>query len=145
MAVTAVVYNAAKKKLAEGTFALTTDTIKVALLTSSYTPNIDTHDFFDDVSANEISATGTYAAGGGTLANRSITVDTTNDRAYFDADDLQFTGTTIADYRYLVIYKSTGTAGTSPLLAYVDLGSVRTTSGDTAYIQWSSDGIFRIA
>jgi len=143
--VTGVVYNPAKKKLMEAAFNLSTDTIKVAVLTSSYTPNIDTQDFFDDVSANEISATGTYAAGGITLANKTITVDTTNDLAYFDADDASATGTTIANYRYLVIYKSTGTAATSPLLAYVDLGTNHVTASETLYIQWASTGIFKIS
>jgi hypothetical protein len=38
------------------------DTIKVALLSSSYTPNQDTHDYFDDVSANEVTGTG-YTTG----------------------------------------------------------------------------------
>ncbi len=34
------------------------DTIKVMLLTSSYTPNQDSHDYLDDVVSNEVSGTG---------------------------------------------------------------------------------------
>lgn len=47
------------------------DTIKVALLTSSYTPNYDTHDFFDDIT-NEVTGTG-YTAGGATLGSKTVT------------------------------------------------------------------------
>ena len=45
-----------------------TDTIKVALLTSSYTPDQDAHDYFNDVSSAEVTGTG-YTAGGATLAS----------------------------------------------------------------------------
>ncbi len=47
-----------------------TDVIKVALVTSSYTPAQDTHDYWDDVSANEASGTG-YTAGGATLGSKT--------------------------------------------------------------------------
>lgn len=48
-----------------------TDTIKVMLTTSAYTPNRDTHETKADVT-NEISGTG-YTAGGVTLASKTIT------------------------------------------------------------------------
>jgi hypothetical protein len=47
-----------------------TDTIKCALTTSTYTVDIDTHDFFNDVT-NEITGTG-YTAGGATLASTAL-------------------------------------------------------------------------
>jgi hypothetical protein len=141
MAVTAIVFNPAKKKLMEGAFNLTSDTIKVALCTSSFSPNIDLMDFFDDVT-NEVVSAG-YTAGGATLTSPTITVDTVNDLAYFDAADTSWSGVTFT-YRYIVIYKSTGIASTSPLLAYVDLGADRSNSGDTAYLQWATTGIFKI-
>lgn len=115
---------------------LTTDTIKVALTTSSYSPNIDTDDFFNDIT-NEVSGTG-YTAGGATLTTKSITVDTTNDRAYLDADDTSWPSSTITNARYAVIYKSTGVASTSPLIGYIDFGGNKSTSGDTFLIQWAA-------
>lgn len=47
------------------------DTIKAALTTSAYTPNLDTHETFADVT-NEITGTG-YTAGGVALASKTIT------------------------------------------------------------------------
>ena len=44
------------------------DKIKVALCNSSYTPDRDAHDFFDDLT-NEVTGTG-YTAGGLLLASR---------------------------------------------------------------------------
>jgi hypothetical protein len=121
---------------------LDTDTVKVALVTSSYAPNQDTHDFFDDVT-NEVSGTG-YTAGGATLASPTVTLDTTNDRVDFDAADTSWTTSTITA-RAAVIYKSTGTASTSPLIAYIDFGSDQISSAGTFLIQWNASGILRIA
>ena len=132
-------YNSAKKKLIDGSIDLDTDTIKVALVTSSYVPNIDTHDFFDDIT-NEVSASG-YTAGGAALANKAITVDTTNDRAYLDADDTTWTAGATITARYAILYKSTGTSSTSPLIGYIDFVTDRSVqSGEIFYITWAAPG-----
>lgn len=119
-----------------------TDTIKVALATSAYTPNQDTHDYFDDVT-NEVVGTG-YTAGGATLASPVVTLDTANDRVDFDAADTSWTTSTITA-RYGIIYKSTGTASTSPLIGIIDFGSDQISSAGTFLIQWNASGILRLA
>lgn len=53
------------------------DNIHVAWLTTSHTPNYDSHDFFDDVVANEGSGSG-YTAGGQALASKTITITAAN-------------------------------------------------------------------
>lgn len=119
-----------------------TDTIKVALVTSSFSPNFDTMNFFDDVT-NEVSGTG-YTAGGATLGSVTITLDTTNDRVDVDAADTSWTSSTITA-RGAVIYKSTGTASTSPLIAYLDFTTDQISSNGTFLIQWNASGILRLA
>lgn len=136
-------YNSAKKKLVDGSIDLDTDTIKVALLTSSYTPNIDSDDFFDDVSAYEVSSSG-YSAGGSALANKSVTQDNTNDLAKFSADDVTWSAVTFTA-RYAVIYKSTGTAATSALIAVIDLLVNKSFSAEDATLTWSANGILTFA
>lgn len=91
-----------------------TDTIKAALATNSYTPNQDTHDYFDDVT-NELSATG-YTAGGVTLSGKSVTYTGATNKLVLDATDPAWTGLS-GTFRHLIIYKSTGTGSTSPLIA----------------------------
>lgn len=140
--VSATVYNSCKNKLMTGSFNLTSDTIKVALLTSSYTPNIDTHIFFSDLT-NEVTSAN-YTTGGATLGSTVITTDTSGDFAWFDAADTTWSTVTFT-YRYIVCYKSTGTASTSPLMFYIDLGTDHSNAGDTAYIQWATTGLFKIA
>jgi hypothetical protein len=116
------------------------DTIKVALCTSSYTPAQDTHEFFSDID-NEVSESGTnYTAGGATLANKTLGYTAGTNVAKFDADDVTWSSSSITA-RYAIIYKSTGTANTSPLLGYVDFGQDYTSSSGNFTITWSSDGI----
>lgn len=120
---------------------LKTDTIKLALLTSSYTPDAD-HDFYDDVSANEVGASGSYSAGGATLTV-TTSVDNTDDEGVFDATDVSFT-TFTGTARYAVIYKSTGVAGTSPLICLIDFGSNITSTGGTFLITFAAEGILNL-
>jgi hypothetical protein len=116
------------------------DTIKVALLSSSYTPNQDTQDYWDDVSSFEVSGTG-YSTGGATLANKSVSYNSSTNVTKFDADDVSWTSSTITA-RYAVIYDATGTASTSALIGYVDFGSDQSSSSGTFSIVWDSAGIF---
>lgn len=81
------IYNDAKKAFQDGDIDLLNDNIRVALLTSSYTPNIDTDTFWSDISANEASATTGYTAGGELLTGKTTTVDTAADDSTFDAAD----------------------------------------------------------
>jgi hypothetical protein len=118
------------------------DTIKVALLTSSYTPDQDAHDYFNDVSSNEVSGTG-YTAGGNTLASKTVTYDSANNVIILDAADTTWASSTITA-RYAVVYDSTGTASTSALIGYVDFGSDQSSTNGNFTITWDSTGIVRI-
>lgn len=117
------------------------DTIKVALVTSSYTPNQDTHDYWDDVATNEVSGTG-YTAGGATLANKSVTYTSGTNVTKFDANDVSWTSSTITA-RYAVIYDATPASNaTMPLIGYIDFGSDQSSSNGTFSIVWDAAGIF---
>lgn len=139
-------FNKGLLEVLAGTTNLTSATIKVALLKSTYTPDFDLHDFYDDVSAFEVANTGGYAAGGATLASKAFASDTTNDRATFDAADVtSFTATTIADAQYAVFYRSTGTASTSPLLFLYDNGTPAASSSATFSLLFNSAGVAALA
>ena len=99
------------------------DTLKVILLADTYTPNIDTDEFYDDISAHELGTAGGYTAGGATISGKSVTVDTANNKSVFDCADPSWTADgTGFTARYAALYKDTGVAGTSPLIAYWDFG-----------------------
>ena len=136
-----VIYNSFKKKIMDGSIDLDTDTIKVALVTSTYTPDQDVHDFFDDIT-NEVTGTG-YTAGGATLANKAVTADNTDNEGVFDADDVSWTTSTITA-RGAVLYKSTGVASTSPLIAYLDFTTDKVSTAGTFTIAWNAEGILNL-
>lgn len=120
---------------------LEADTIKLMLLDSNHSNDIDAHVFIDDVSANEVSASGSYSAGGVTLTPASTT-DDTNDLGQWDADNVTITNATITA-SYAAIYKDTGTPGTSPLIGVWDctvasyVGTVTITVNANGLIQVS--------
>lgn len=119
-----------------------TDTIKVALLSSSYTPDQDVHDYYNDVSTYEVSGTG-YTAGGSTLASKTVTYDSANNVIVLDAADTTWASSTITA-RYAVIYDSTGTSSTSTLIGYIDFGSDQSSTNGNFTITYDSTGIVRI-
>lgn len=93
------------------------DDITVSLHTSAYVPNQDTDDFLPDAT-NEVSGNG-YARQD--LTTATPTYDTATNHVQLPATNTTFTATGAGwTHRYIVIWKDTGTAGTSPLLGYVD-------------------------
>lgn len=140
-----VVFNSIKKGLMDRSsngVDLDTDTLKVMLVTSSYVPDQDAHDFVNDVT-NEAVGTG-YTAGGQVLTNKGVTQDNTNNRAAFTADPSVWTGSTITA-RGAVLYKDTGTPSTSPLIAYYDFGGNIISSGGPFTITWNASGLLLLS
>jgi hypothetical protein len=120
-----------------------TDTIKVALLTNSYTPDQDVHNYLDDVVTYEVSGTG-YTAGGNTLANKTNSYNSSTNVITLDADDTTWSSSTITA-RYAVIYDATpATNATKPLIGYVDFGSDQSSSNGNFTITWDATGIVRV-
>ena len=138
-----VLYNAWKKYQLNGAVDLDTDTIKVLLVTASYTPDQDAHAFRSDVT-NEVANGNGYVTGGAALANKAVTQDNTGNTGVFDADDLTWSASTITA-RGAVLYKSRGGASSADeLIAYVDFGSDKTSSSGNFTIQWASGGIITL-
>lgn len=114
------------------------DTIKVALTTSSFAFNQDTHDFFDDVT-NEVTGTG-YTAGGATLASKTLTYDSSTNKIVLDSADPAWTAATITGIRRAVTYKSTGVSSTSPILHVHSFAADQAVTAGTFTIQVDADG-----
>lgn len=118
------------------------DTLKVMLVTATYTPST-AHNYKDDIT-NEVSGTN-YTARGGEIASKSVTQAagvSTIDGA--DVTWLQNAGG-FTDARYAIIYKDTAVDGTSPLVGYIDLGSDKGNVNGDLTIQWNASGIYTVA
>lgn len=133
------IYNNFKEQVMEGVFNLASGghTLRVALVTG-YTPDIDTHTVWTDVSANEESGTG-YSAGGATLTSQDVTQDNTNNRGVFDAADVTWTGLDVGTPSHAVLYDDTPTSPADPLIAYWEVTTP--TNGGDYTLQWNASGI----
>ena len=130
MAITQAVCTSFKQEiLVEGhDFTATTgDTFKIALYSSS----------------NEVSNSGTYTAGGGSLT--SVTPTTSGTTALCDFSDISFTSATITA-RGAVIYNS---SNSNKAVCVLDFGGDKTSTSGTFTIQFptadSSNAILRLA
>lgn len=147
-------YNTAAKEILDGTIDLSADTLKIMLVTSSYVANKD-DDVVDAGGANdpidhEISVTGYTGGFGGagrkTLANKSFTVDDTDDEGVFDNTvDLTWTalgaGATIAA---AILIKEVTDDTDTRLIAYLELASPIATNGSDFTLSFNSEGIINM-
>lgn len=114
------IFNALVEFLAKGTVDFDTDTFKVMLVGSAYTPDKDAHDYRNDVT-DEVTGTG-YTAGGKTVTV-TVTRDNTNDRVNIAFAATSWTTATITA-RKAVYYKSRGGASSADELILVkDFGA----------------------
>lgn len=139
MAITAALCNSYKQEILSGTH-LSSNTYKIALYTSSATLSKSTTAYS---ATNEVGASGSYSAGGGTLSGFSTSLDT--DTAILDFSDITFTSATITA-RGALIYNS---SVSNKAVAVLDFGSDKTsTAGDftiTMPAVAAATGLIRIA
>jgi hypothetical protein len=140
MAVSAKLYGLFVKSLANKEIDLDTDTIKLMLTSSAYTPNQDTHQYKSDVT-NEVTGTN-WAAGGVTLASVTSTYDAGTNTWKLDADDVNVSTVTVANARYGVLYDaSPGSDATRPLIGYIDFDGDQSATAGSVQITWNASGI----
>ena len=130
-------YDYCRQRFLEAQINWMTDTVKVILVsTSAYTPQTAVHQYLADI---PVSA---RIAGPVTLTAKA----TTGGAA--DAADCTFTSVSGATINAIVIYKDTGTAATSPLIAYIDTatGLPITPNGGDIIVTWDNgvNKIFRV-
>jgi hypothetical protein len=142
MAATIKCYGKLGVHLAQGDINWTADTVKLALTTSAYAVSQSNDEFFSDVT-NELAATGGYTAGGVALTTKTRSYDATTREERFLADNFSIAALTpSAAFRYGVVYKDTGVAGTSILIAYINFGADQNPAGLPFAIQWAATGVF---
>jgi len=127
------------EQLLLGNIALESATIKLAYMSTSYTPNLTTDNFYSDVSASVASGAPTE-----TLASLDVRIDTANARVEFDAADVSENTITCSTNKF-IIYKDTGVAATSPLIACIDIaeGTLSPVAGTLA-ITFNAEGLFAV-
>lgn len=134
---TSYVYNATMYTLCTGGLDLSGGTYKVTLHTSAYTPDVDAHEFYSDLTG-EVTGSG-YSAGGLTLSNFALTQVNASNRIEFTADDAIWQSVSVS-FRHAILRKDTGDDATSPLLVCFDFDATLEASGMDLVLQWDADG-----
>ena len=121
--------------------ASTGDTFKLALYDNSASFTAATTAY---TATNEVSASGSYSAGGGALTN--VTPTSSSTTAYTDFADLSFTSATITAYGAM-IYNDSATG--NPSVCILDFGGAKTSTAGTFTVIFptadASSAIIRIA
>lgn len=132
MAITVNWYGLGLLDILEAPRDLEAVTLKLALVTNAYTPNRDTHDFWDDVSGSELASGSGYTTGGATLTSVATSYDTASDEVRLDFDDVSWTFTAGKTWLYGVVYIDTaGASSTDPVIGLLTWDTSQTVS--TAY------------
>lgn len=126
-------YAKGKEKILSAAINFPTDNITAALVSNAYAVNLAAHEFLSDLGANVLNANQL-------LSGKAVAA------GVFDANDPTWTAVVAGSTALaVVLFKDTGVAGTSPLLAYIDTitGFPLATNGGNITVQWDN-GAFKI-
>jgi hypothetical protein len=147
MAINQAVCATFKQELLDGDHNISSDTLKLALYTDSATLDANTSAYS---ASDEVGGSGTYSAGGGTLAGANVSLTKTNataSTAFVDFDDLSFTSATISAQAALIY--NTSSINVNASIAVLDFGGVKTSTNGTFTIQFptndATNAILRIS
>lgn len=132
-------YDHGRQAFLEGGVAWLTDNIKAILVdTADYTANLSTDQYLSAISGHT----------GAVVATSSNMTTKTSTAGVADCDNFAFATVTGDPSEAIVFYKDTGTASTSPLIAYIDTATglpVTPNGGDiNIVIDSGSDKLFKL-
>ena len=137
MAINQAVCATFKQQLLDGDHDISNDTLKLALYSATATLDSNTSAY---TASDEVGDSGSYSAGGGTLANANVSLTKTSptaSTAFVDFDDLSFTSATISAQAALIY--NTSSANTNAAIAVLDFGGVKTSTNGTFTIQFPTN------
>ncbi len=120
-------YDKGREKFLTGAINASADTLKCALIKDTYAPTLASDEFYSTLSAHVV---GTPQ----TLTSKTVTA------GVLDAADVTFLAVPTSAVKFCAIYKDTGTAATSPLIALFDTaaGLPVSTNGGDIIIAWDN-------
>lgn len=127
-----------KYLITTGPVSMEAETMKEFLITDSATPNFDTHDFRNDLDANEVSGPG-YTAGGVAVGTTEITLS--GGTLTFDAADTVYTTVTISNAMAGVLTEGNATNTIDDLILLQDFVTAASATAANFTIQHAAGGI----
>lgn len=120
---------------------LSTGAVRCALVSASYTP-AKSHMVWTATSGpGQYQMTGTgYTAGGRLLTGKSVAVNHTSNLLKWDAADVTWTNSTIANAAGACVYFS---AAVKRLAAFYSFGTAKSSASGNFTVQWATSGLIR--
>lgn len=126
--------------LLDGSVVWGTDDTYLALASSSYTVDIDAHDFWNDVVANEVTGTN-WAANGQQADGETLSLVTANNDVELDITDEVVATVTLTDGKHVILYSRTpGTDATRELIGYATMDTALAPQGGTLTLDFATTG-----
>jgi hypothetical protein len=143
-AATGKLYGNGLLNLLDGSVTWGTDDVYLALAATAYTPDIDAHDNWDDVVANEITGTN-WAANGQQADGEALSLVGANNDVEFDITDEVTATVTLTDGKHLIVYSRTnGTDATRELIGYGTFDTALAPQGGTLTLDFAATGFVLI-
>jgi len=128
-------YNKGRNAFLTGEIDWLSDTIRAALVSTSYSPDLATDEYWIEVSS--------YVVGSPVILNGKAAVD-----GIADANPIVYSAVSGSQIGSIVLYKDTGNSTTSRLIAFIDngVGFPITPNGGNIGITWDTGAnkIFRL-
>ena len=128
-------YNRFKQDVLKKIHDLANDDIRVALV-NGYVLS-QAHQVYADIGSEVANGNG-YTTGGQQLAGNAVSIDGTNNRGVFAANNPSWSNSTITATG-AILYNNT--ASGKPLIAYIDFGGSKADSASIFTIQWDASGV----
>ena len=115
------------------------DTLKVVLVSGTYTPTHSHTSYTTHVASHEVAGSG-YTTGGDTID--SVSVVNGNNFSYLDGDNVAWPSSTITASGAVVYNDS---HASKAVVSYIDFGQNRSSSNGNFQVTWNSAGIVRLS
>jgi len=138
-------YTHGKTKLMNGSIDLSSDDIRVLLVSSDTTADTEEDkEFVDNLTTLDEFDGANYVRKA--LASEAVAADEANDRGEFDADNVTWTalGAGTRELTGIVVFMHVTNDTDSPLIAYIHDDLPITPGGGDVTISWNAEGILQI-
>lgn len=116
------------------------DDLYLALASSSYTVDIDAHNFWDDVVSNEVTGMN-WSANGQQLTGEAVSLVIGSNDVELDFTDVSVGSVTLSDGKHAIVYSRTpGSDATRELVGYCTFDTALAPQGGTLLIDGASTG-----
>lgn len=139
-------YTPAKTALATGAIDLATDDMRIILVMTNSTADTDQDvQFVGSIGTLDEFDGANYTRK--TLAGEAVNEDAANNRAEFDANDIQWAalGAGTRQALGMILYKHVTNDADSPVVAWIDTGGFPfTANGGNVDVAWNAEGILQV-